>query len=131
MRPLTDIEQWGAVERWSYPNDGYSDREDYVLLKRRTLMQAGWPREALLVTVVLKEKNEGHAVLTVTNDRGDYVLDNLNKNILLWSATDYRFVKRQSQANPNVWVSLVRQPPTVTAASNSLAQSKKHDNRSK
>jgi predicted transglutaminase-like cysteine proteinase len=88
-------------------------------------------RSLLLVTVVLKEKNEGHAVLTVTNDRGNYVLDNLNKNILLWSATDYRFVKRQSQANPNVWVSLVRQPPTVTAASNSLAQSKKYDNRSK
>jgi predicted transglutaminase-like cysteine proteinase len=88
-------------------------------------------RSLLLVTVVLKEKNEGHAVLTVTNDRGDYVLDNLNKNILLWSATDYRFVKRQSQANPNVWVSLDRQPTIVTAASNSLAQSKKHDNRSK
>ena len=83
-------------------------------------------RSLLLVNVVLKEKNEGHAVLTVTNDRGDCVLDNLNKNILLWSATE-----RQSQANPNVWVSLVRQPPTVTAASNSLAQSKKHDNRSK
>jgi predicted transglutaminase-like cysteine proteinase len=78
-------------------------------------------RSLLLVTVVLKEKNEGHAGLTVTNDRGDYVLDNLNKNILLWSAADYRFVKRQSQANPNVWVSLVWQPPTVTAASNSLA----------
>jgi predicted transglutaminase-like cysteine proteinase len=64
----------------------------------------------LLVTVVL-EKNESHAVLTVTNDRGDYLLDNLNKNILLWSTTDYRFVKRQSQANPNGWVSLVRQAP--------------------
>ena len=63
-------------------------------------------------------------MLTVTNDRGDYLLDNLNKNILLWSTTDYRLVKRQSQANPNGWVSLVRQPPTVTAASNSLAQSR-------
>jgi predicted transglutaminase-like cysteine proteinase len=128
VKPLTDIEHWGVVERWSYPNDGYGDCEDYVLLKRRILMESGWPREALLVTVVLMEKNEGHAVLTVTTDKGDYVLDNLNKNILLWSATGYRFVKRQSQANPNDWVSLDRQPTIITAASNPLAQFKKHGN---
>ena len=46
-------------------------------------MQSGWPREALLVTVVRDEKDEGHAVLTVTTDKGDYILDNQNKNILL------------------------------------------------
>jgi hypothetical protein len=67
-------------------------------------------------------------VQVLIHDKGDYVLDNLNKNILLWSATGYRFVKRQSQANPNVWVSLDRQPTIVTAASNSLAQFKKHGN---
>ena len=38
------MEHWGVVERWSYPDDGYGDCEDYVLLKRRMLMQAGWPR---------------------------------------------------------------------------------------
>jgi hypothetical protein len=55
-----------ANARWSYPDDGYGDCEDYVLLKRRMLTQSGWPREALLVTVVRNEKDEGHAVLTVT-----------------------------------------------------------------
>jgi transglutaminase-like cysteine proteinase BTLCP len=30
------------VERWSYPNDGYGDCEDYVLLKRRILIESGW-----------------------------------------------------------------------------------------
>ena len=29
-----------------------------------------------------------------------------NKNILLWSETRYQFMKRQSQADPNVWISL-------------------------
>ena len=100
IKPLTDIEHWGVVERWSYPDDGYGDCEDYVLLKRRMLMRLGWPREALLVTVVRNQRNQGHAVLTVTTDKGDYVLDNQNKNILLWSVTGYRFIKRQSQANP-------------------------------
>ena len=52
VKPITDLEHWGVVERWNYPDDGYGDCEDYVLLKRRMLMQAGWPRQALLITVV-------------------------------------------------------------------------------
>ena len=80
------------------------------------LIQAGWPREALLLTVVRDKKQEGHAVLTVTTDRGDYVLDNQTEDILLWSKTGYRFVKRQSQFNPNVWVSLDDLRPAVTTA---------------
>ena len=116
IKPLTDIEHWGVVERWSYADDGYGDCEDYVLLKRRMLMRLGFPREALLVTVVRNQKNQGHAVLTVTTDKGDYVLDNQNRNILLWSETGYRFIKRQSQANPNVWVSLGGQQRTTATA---------------
>ena len=116
IKPLTDIEHWGVIERWSYPDDGYGDCEDYVLLKRRMRMRLGWPREALLVTVVRNQKNQGHAVLTVTTDKGDYVLDNQNRNILLWSETGYRFIKRQSQANPNVWVSLGGQQRTTATA---------------
>jgi predicted transglutaminase-like cysteine proteinase len=116
IEPLTDVEHWGVVDRWSYPDDGYGDCEDYVLLKRRTLIQFGWPQEALLVTVVRNEKDEGHAVLTVTTDKGDYILDNQNKDILLWSETRYRFIKRQSQSHPNVWVSLSNQQPAIATA---------------
>src|SRR5262249_16103937 len=31
IKPMTDIEHWGVVDRWSYPDDGYGDCEDYVL----------------------------------------------------------------------------------------------------
>jgi predicted transglutaminase-like cysteine proteinase len=106
IKPMTDLDHWGVVEKWSYPDDGYGDCEDYVLLKRRMLVQAGWPREALLITVVRDKKDEGHAVLTVKTDKGDFVLDNQAETIVLWSDTGYRFVKRQSQSDPNVWVSL-------------------------
>jgi len=116
IRPLTDLEHWGVVERWSYPDDGYGDCEDYVLLKRRILIQAGWPREILLVTVVHDKKGEGHAVLTVTTDTGDYVLDNQNERILPWQKTGYRFVKRQSQSHPSVWVSLGSQRSAIATA---------------
>jgi predicted transglutaminase-like cysteine proteinase len=117
IKPMTDLEHWGVVEKWSYPDDGYGDCEDYVLLKRRLLIQAGWPREALLVTVVRDKRGDGHAVLTVRTDKGEFVLDNQNEEVLLWSDTGYRFVKRQSQADPNVWVSLGTPPHApVTAA---------------
>ncbi len=106
VKPITDLDHWGVVEKWSYPDDGYGDCEDYVLLKRRMLIDAGWPREALLITVVRDRKDEGHAVLTVKTDKGDFILDNQAENIVLWSQTGYRFVKRQSQSDPNVWVSL-------------------------
>jgi predicted transglutaminase-like cysteine proteinase len=106
VRPLTDLEHWGVIEKWSYPDDGYGDCEDYVLLKRRLLIEAGWPREALLVTVVRDKKGDGHAVLTVRTDKGEFVLDNQEEKILPWTETGYRFVKRQSQSDPNAWVGL-------------------------
>ena len=106
IKPMTDLEHWGVAERWNYPDDGYGDCEDYALEKRKLLMQAGWPREALLMTVVRDQHGGGHAVLTVKTDRGELILDNQTNHILYWSDTGYRFVKRQSQSDPNVWVSL-------------------------
>src|SRR5215510_16050097 len=116
IKPLTDMEHWGVVERWSYPDDGYGDCEDYVLLKRRMLIQAGWPRSALLITVVRDQRGDGHAVLTVKTDKGEFILDNQNEAVLLWSETSYRFVKRQSQTDPNIWVSLGDQRPAAATA---------------
>jgi predicted transglutaminase-like cysteine proteinase len=116
IKPMTDLEHHGVIEKWSYPDDGYGDCEDYVLLKRRMLMEIGWPRGALLVTVVRDQKGEGHAVLTVSTDKGDFVLDNQISNIRPWSETPYRYVKRQSQNDPNVWVSLGDPRPAVATA---------------
>jgi predicted transglutaminase-like cysteine proteinase len=118
VKPVTDLEHWGVVEKWSYPDDGYGDCEDYVLLKRRMLIEAGWPRQALLITVVRDKRGDGHAVLTVKTDKGEFVLDNQEEDTKLWSDTGYRFVKRQSQENANIWVSLGdRRPTTATASS--------------
>jgi predicted transglutaminase-like cysteine proteinase len=118
IKPVTDLEHWGVVEQWDYPDDGKGDCEDYVLLKRRMLMQAGWPREALLITVVRDKKNDGHAVLTVKTNHGEFILDNQEAEVLAWNKTGYRFVKRQSQGDPNTWVLLgdpPANPPIVSA----------------
>src|SRR5215203_1662047 len=64
IAPISDQDLYGEAEHWAYPTDA-GDCEDYVLLKKRQLEGLGFPAEALLITVVLDEKNEGHAVLTV------------------------------------------------------------------
>jgi predicted transglutaminase-like cysteine proteinase len=113
IKPMTDMDHWGVVEKWSIPTDGYGDCEDYVLLKRKRLIDAGWPREALLITVVRDKQGEGHAVLTVKSDKGEFILDNQNENVVAWTETGYHFVKRQSQGDPNVWVSLGEPRPAA------------------
>jgi predicted transglutaminase-like cysteine proteinase len=106
VQPISDMEHWGVLDQWDYPYDGTGDCEDYALLKRKILIDEGLPRQALLMTVVRDEQNEGHAVLTVKTDGGDFILDNLNDEVKLWNKTGYRFVKRQSQTNQNVWAQI-------------------------
>lgn len=106
IRPVSDQEQWGRVDRWDYPTTGAGDCEEYVLLKRKLLVEEGFPRQALLVTVVKDKNGDGHAVLTVKTDKGELVLDNLSTRVLPWNQTPYKFVKRQSQTDPNTWVDI-------------------------
>jgi predicted transglutaminase-like cysteine proteinase len=116
VRPLTDMEHWGVADRWNFPDDGYGDCEDYQLLKRRMLAEAGLPRRAMRMTVVLDELNEGHAVLMLRTDRGDFVLDNKRDDVLSWDATGYIYVKRESQMDVS-WIGLNHiGGPTATAA---------------
>lgn len=108
IAPISDQDLYGEAEHWAYPTDA-GDCEDYVLLKKRHLEGLGFSARALLITVVLDEKNEGHAVLTVTTDAGDYVLDNRMDDVLRWSDTHYKFLKRQSHSDPLQWIALVKQ----------------------
>ena len=105
VEPTEDQELYGEIERWTYP-ENRGDCEDYVLLKRRMLIQRGWPASSLLITVVTDENGAGHAVMTARTSNGDYILDNKNSKILAWNKVPYRFYKRQSYRNPKRWVSL-------------------------
>lgn len=105
IAPATDQELYDTVERWEYPSSA-GDCEDYVLLKKRYLEGLGFPAESLLITVVLDENGDGHAVLMVSTDGGDFILDNRRNTVLRWSETGYTYLKRQSQTNPRIWVSM-------------------------
>ncbi len=106
IEPVTDMELYGVSDYWTMPRNGKGDCEDYALLKRHLLIQAGWPPSALLITVVRDEKMEGHAVLTARTSKGDFILDNKTDDIKLWNRTSYRFVMRQSYLDPRAWVAL-------------------------
>ncbi len=114
--PVTDEDLYHVAEYWTYPN-GYGDCEDYVLAKRRALIQLGWAPSTLLISVVRETNGSGHAVLMVRTDRGDLVLDNQEGLIKLWSDTPYVFLKRQSQANSAQWVDIYDERPAAIVAS--------------
>lgn len=116
IRPITDQDQWAVVDSWDFPTTGAGDCEDFQLLKRKLLVEAGLPRRALLMTVVIDELGEGHAVLMVRTNRGDFILDNKTSAVLPWEETGYVYIKREGQEG-RAWVSLggVATSPSVVA----------------
>jgi predicted transglutaminase-like cysteine proteinase len=114
IAPVSDQDLYGEPEHWAYPTDA-GDCEDYLLLKKRLLETLHFAPETLLITVVLDEKGEGHAVLTVATDDGDFVLDNRRNEVLQWSDT-YKFLKRQSHTDPRQWVALVKQAVSTSGS---------------
>ena len=105
IRPVTDLDLWGREEVWSFPATA-GDCEDYVIEKRAELMRLGIPSGNLLITVLRQADGDGHAVLTVRTTGGDFVLDNLDSRVRLWSETEYTFLKRQSERDSGIWLSI-------------------------
>lgn len=112
---VTDQDHWGEVDRWDYPDDGLGDCEDIQLLKRKLLIEAGLPRRALRMAVVIDDQGAGHAVLMVRTDQGEFILDNKRDAVLAWHRTGYHYVKREGDESA-AWVWLGNQvAPIVTA----------------
>ena len=115
IKAKTDKDHWGVEDIWDFAEDGYGDCEDYQLVKRRRLVEAGFPRRALRMTVVIDEEGAGHAVMMVRTNRGDFILDNKRNAILPWHKTGYTYIKREGDQG-SAWASLGgRTSPTMTA----------------
>jgi predicted transglutaminase-like cysteine proteinase len=102
--PEDDQRHYGRAEYWNIPTDGYGDCEDSALAKRKKLIDLGLSQSALRIAIVLTPRAERHAVLTVTTDKGDFVLDNLTSGIVAWDQTNYMWLERQDPVLG--WVSL-------------------------
>jgi predicted transglutaminase-like cysteine proteinase len=96
IREVSDIEQYGREDVWTLPTSGKGDCEDFALLKRKMLIESGWPSSALSITVGATAQGEAHAVLLVSTTQGQYVLDNLTSSILSPERTGHVFHARQS-----------------------------------
>lgn len=80
-RYITDDRLWGVSDYWETPGEFLNlsgDCEDYSIAKFYTLKALGW-RDADLRLVVLRDtvRDIPHAVLAVTYNGENYILDNL------------------------------------------------------
>lgn len=90
-----------TADIWSL-NPTSGDCEDYVLSKRSALVKQGIPSGALRIAYTHTRRGEPHAVLVVKTNAGDYVLDNLSRNVKTLGASGYK-IRSMSSANPTQW----------------------------
>jgi predicted transglutaminase-like cysteine proteinase len=81
IRPMSDLAQWGVIDRWSAPlvtlNTGRGDCEDYAIAKYVALKEAGVAAEDLRLVIVRDLAVGGdHAVVAARLDGDWIVLDN-------------------------------------------------------
>lgn len=107
IRPRDDQDVYGVSEYWTLPltleGTAVGDCEDYALEKRQALIAAGIPERALFLAVGYSLATGRHAVLVVSTDQGDYVLDNMTPYILPWTETPYRWTARQMPGDLLSW----------------------------
>jgi predicted transglutaminase-like cysteine proteinase len=97
----TDQAHFGVADWWE-PAGGTGDCEDMALSKRARLEALGWPADDLRIAVVVDERGELHAVLTVdvATPKGapaTYVLDSRFLHVEPWkrlSNYGYTWVER-------------------------------------
>ena len=110
IRAVPDHEVYGVRERWTLPDRGAGDCEDFALLKKKLLIEAGLPGNMLLLATALNRQAEPHAVLVLRLQTGDVILDNLTSAARPWQETRYTFLKIQSPETPDVWSAVLLGP---------------------
>ena len=106
IRRAADTQTYGEEDYWSVPqgNAARGDCEDFVLAKRRALIEAGVPEAALSIAIVQTPWRESHAVLLIAAEQGEYVLDSLTPWITRWDRVNYEWRERQRLGHPFDWV---------------------------
>jgi predicted transglutaminase-like cysteine proteinase len=90
---------------WHYSADGTGNCVQFALEKRRALIVHGWPSGALQLATGVTTADIGHLVLVIATTQGDWVLDNLQADVVRWEDLPYRWIARQQGASMQEWVS--------------------------
>lgn len=94
----------GAIAYSSDPNDVWTlnpdrgDCEDYALSKRSALIALGVDPGALRLAFTFTERGAPHAILVVRTSAGDFVLDNVNNNVITVKKSEYRLLAMSSKS---------------------------------
>lgn len=112
IRRASDADAYGRADLWVSPQgrDAVGDCEDYVLAKRRLLIEDGVDPAAMSIAIVRTRAGELHAVLLVATADGERVLDNLTPWVLRWDVAPYEWLERQAPGQPLVWVEAATRP---------------------
>jgi predicted transglutaminase-like cysteine proteinase len=110
-----DRETWGEIERWDFPKEvgrkKIEDCDGITLYKMRDLINRGIPAKCLLFTICYDDTGEGHAVLCVSTDRGDFILDNRFDKVKSYDdlkKIGYKFLYRTKDGKLNAnWTKIV------------------------
>lgn len=89
LRYCKDIDQYNESEYWCVPKGTLGNCEDYVLLKRKKLIEKGWDLDKINIVTCVNMRGEGHAVLYVQTDHGGFILDDCNPSPINPNSTNY------------------------------------------
>ncbi len=110
IRWVSDQDTWGQQEKWAFPKEtgrtSVEDCDGFTLWKMRELMRRGFPAGVLLFTICRTETGEGHAVLCVATDHGDYLLDNRYARVMSYDdmlRQGYKFLYRSKGKLTGRW----------------------------
>jgi len=110
----TDEDIYGATEVWATPLSAPApeiggtprgDCEDFVLEKRLRLIALGWPPESLSIALAHAQFRGLHVVLIARTDRGEFVLDNTQSQVLPRADLPYEWLSHQAGADMLRWAS--------------------------
>jgi predicted transglutaminase-like cysteine proteinase len=79
---MSDMDQWGKLQQWDAGETGKGDCEDFATFALKLCMEAGFPREACLITFAIDNENHWHIFLTVRTTTGDLCLDRRWKGVV-------------------------------------------------
>jgi predicted transglutaminase-like cysteine proteinase len=93
IRPMSDLTQWGVIDRWSAPlvtlTTGFGDCEDYAIAKYVALKEAGVAAEDVKLVIVRDlAVDEEHAVVAARLNGVWIILD--NRSLTLVEASEMR-----------------------------------------
>lgn len=93
-----------AKEQWLIA-PAFGDCNDYAVTKRHELLAKRWPSHALLLAEVALPSGAHHLLLIVRTSEGDLVLDSLKPMVrtVAKAAADYKWVRMESDHNPEFW----------------------------